>query len=504
MTATVAPSVDHDVVIIGAGFGGMGAAIEFKRQGYDHIVILDREDDLGGTWHVNRYPGLAVDIPSVTYSYSFEPNPYSSRLFAPGPELKRYALHVADKYDLHRHMRFGTAVEGARWEEAEHQQGGGHWVVNLAGGETLTARFVVAATGYLSQPYRPEIPGIDEYAGDVLHTAKWDDTYDLKGKRVAVIGTGATAVQLIPEVAKLAGEMTVYQRTPIYVTAKNDFRIPKSVQQLFARFPITQRAARLFSTSLLELLMVAGVLRYRQLRRLNERAGSLAIRNMKHHIKDPVLREKLTPSYSFGCKRPTFSNDYYPTFNLPHVTLETTPIERFDSTGIITTDGSKTTIDTLILATGYNIWDVNFPAFEVIGREGRDLGKWWRDNRFCAYEGVSVPLFPNLLILASPYSYSGLSYFTTIEYQMMHIARLFGELKRKKAATFEVSEKANEDFLDRMTVLLGDSVFYNGNCGPARSYYFNQHGEAAVLRPTSTYNTRREASSFPLTDYQFS
>ncbi len=491
--------VDHDVVIIGAGFGGMGAAIEFKRQGYDDILILDREADLGGTWHVNHYPGLAVDIPSVTYSYSFEPNPYWSRLFAPGPELKRYALHVADKYDLHRHMRFNTPVEGSRWEEEEQR-----WVVNLAGGETVTARFLVAATGYLSQPYRPEIPGIDSFAGDVLHTAKWDDDYDLSGKRVAVIGTGATAVQLIPEVAKLAGEMTVYQRTPIYVTAKNDFAIPKSVQRVFARFPITQRAARLVSTSMLEVLMVAGVLRYRQLRRLNERAGKMALRNMGKYIKDPEMRRKLTPAYSFGCKRPTFSNEYYPTFNLPHVNLETTPIERFESDGIVTTDGSKTTIDTLILATGYNIWDVNFPAFEVIGREGRDLGKWWRDNRFCAYEGMSVPLFPNFLCLASPYSYSGLSYFTTIEYQMQHIARLFGELRRTKAATFEVTEQANEDFLDRMTVLLGDSVFYNGTCGPARSYYFNQHGEAAILRPTSTYNTRREASSFPLTDYQFS
>jgi cation diffusion facilitator CzcD-associated flavoprotein CzcO len=492
-------AVDHDVVIIGAGFGGMGAAIELKRQGYDNILIVEREDDLGGTWHVNHYPGLAVDIPSVTYSYSFEPNPHWSRLFARGAELKRYALHVADKYDLHRHMRFNTAVEGARWEEDE-----GRWVVNLAGGATVTARYVVAATGYLSQPARPNIPGIDDYAGDVLHTAKWDDDYDLSGKRVAVIGTGATGVQIIPEIAKLAGEMTVYQRTAIYVTAKTDFPMPKMVQRAFAKFPLTQRAARLVSTSFLELLMVAGVLRFRQLRRVNERAGNLAIRNMKHHIKDPELRRKLTPNYAFGCKRPTFSNDYFPTFNLPHVSLETTPIERFDADGIVTTDGQETTIDTLVLATGYNLWDVNFPAFEVIGREGRDLGKWWRDNRFCAYEGVTVPLFPNLLILASPYSYSGLSYFTTIEYQMTHIGRLFGELKRKKAETFEVSEKANEAFLDRMTTLLGDSVFYNGNCGPARSYYFDPHGEAAILRPTSTYNTRREARSFPLTDYQFS
>jgi cation diffusion facilitator CzcD-associated flavoprotein CzcO len=490
--------VDHEVVIIGAGFGGIGAAIELRRQGIDNILIVDREDDLGGTWHVNHYPGLAVDIPSVTYSYSFEPNPYWSRLFAPGPELKRYAVHVADKYDLHRHMRFNTAVQGARWDEDE-----GHWVVSLSGGETVTTRYLVAATGYLSQPYRPEIPGIDDFAADVLHTSAWDDSYDLTGKRVAVIGTGATAVQLIPEVAKLAGELTVYQRTAIYVTAKTDFAMPKAVQRVFARFPITQRAARLVSTSLLELLMVAGVIKYRRFRRFNERAAGLALRNMGRTIKDPELRKKLTPDYSFGCKRPTFSNDYFPAFTKPHVHLETTPIDHFEADGIVTTDGNKTTIDTLVLATGYNLWDVNFPAFEVIGREGRDLGKWWRENRFCAYEGVSVPMFPNFLNLASPYSYSGLSYFTTIEYQMRHIARVFGELRRKGASTFEVTEAANEKFLDRMTDLLGDSVFYNGSCGTARSYYFNQHGEAAILRPTSTYNTRREADRFPLTDYRF-
>lgn len=490
--------VDHEVVIIGAGFGGMGAAIELKRQGIDNILILEREDDLGGTWHVNHYPGLAVDIPSVTYSYSFEPNPFWSRLFAPGSELKKYAVHVADKYDLHQHMRFNTAVQGARWDEDESC-----WVISLAGGETVTTRYLVGATGYLSQPYRPEIAGIDDFAADVLHTSAWDDSYDLTGKRVAVIGTGATAVQLIPEVAKVAGELTVYQRTAIYVTAKTDFAMPKSVQRIFARFPITQRAARAVSTSLLEVLMVAGVLKYRQFRRVNARASNLAMRNLGRHIKDPEMRKKLTPDYSFGCKRPTFSNTYFPTFNKPNVHLETTPIDHFETDGIVTADGNKTTIDTLVLATGYNLWDVNFPAFEVIGREGRDLGKWWRENRFCAYEGVSVPLFPNFLNLASPYSYSGLSYFTTIEYQMSHIARVFGELRRRGASTFEVTESANEQFLDRMTNLLGDSVFYNGSCQTARSYYFNQHGEAAILRPTSTLNTRREARRFPLSDYRF-
>jgi cation diffusion facilitator CzcD-associated flavoprotein CzcO len=229
----------------------------------------------------------------------------------------------------------------------------------------------------------------------------------------------------------------------------------------------------------------------------------MALRHLHRQITDPELRRKLTPDYDFGCKRPTFSNDYFPTFRKPHVHLETTAIERFEPDGIVTTDGHKTEIDTLILATGYNIWDINFPAIEIIGREGRDLGKWWRETRFQAYEGVAVPKFPNYITLASPYSYSGLSYFTTIESQMRHIKRLFGELRRRGAQTFEVTQSANDEFLERVTAKLADSVFYVGRCETARSYYFNQHGEAAILRPTSTINAFREAERFPLDAYAY-
>ena len=488
----------HEAVIVGAGFGGMGAAIQLKRLGFHDIVILEREDDLGGTWHVNHYPGLAVDIASVTYSYSFEPNPYWSRMFAPGAELKRYAEHVADKYDLRRHMRFDTAVEGARWDEDAQ-----HWSIAIRGGEVITARFLLTATGFLSQPKMPDIDGIESFAGKVIHTAAWDDDYDLQDKRVAVIGTGATAVQLIPEIAPRLAELTVYQRTPIWVTPKSDGAIPRPVQRMFARLPITQRAARLANTSVLEMVMVSAVLHYRQANALNRAAALVAKAHLRRQVPDPELRRKLTPDYDFGCKRPTFSNDYYPTFNRPDVHLETTPIERIEVDGIVTADGHKTVIDALILATGYNIWDTNFPAIEVIGRDGRNLGKWWRENRFQAYEGVTVPSFPNFLTLASPYSYSGLSYFTTIESQMRHMKRLFGELARRGAMTFEVSAEANAEFLSRMTGKMDDTVFLLGSCASANSYYFNQHGEAAILRPTSTINAFREADRFPLDDYAY-
>ncbi|MFC7446701.1 flavin-containing monooxygenase [Rhodococcus daqingensis] len=490
-------NVHHDAVIVGAGFGGMGAAIQLKRMGLTDIAILEREDALGGTWHVNRYPGLAVDIPSVSYSYSFEPNPYWSRLFAPGAELERYAGHVADKYDLRRHMRFGAVVEGARWDEDAQR-----WVVSVEGGEQITARYLLTATGFLSQPHLPDIPGIESFEGKVVHTTAWDDSYDLTGRRAAIIGTGATAVQLIPEVARRVAELTVYQRTPIYVVPKVDVPIPGPVQKLFARIPLAQRAARAVSGSVLELLMVSAVLHFKQAKFLNKAAAAAARAHLRAQVGDAELRRKLTPDYDFGCKRPTFSNSYYRTFTRPHVRLETGTIERIEPNAIVTADGSRTEIDTLILATGFNLWDVNFPAIEVIGREGRNLGKWWRDNRFQAYEGVSVPRFPNFLSLASPYSYSGLSYFTTIESQMAHMDRLFGELRRRGADVFEVTEQANAEFLDRMTAKLGDSVFYGGSCQTAHSYYFNQHGEAAILRPTSTVNAFREAHSFPLDDYE--
>jgi len=233
-------SSEHfDVVIVGAGFGGIGAAIQLKRLGYGNITILDREADLGGTWHVNRYPGLAVDIPSTTYSYWFEPNPYWSRLFATGTELKQYADHVADKYDVRRHMRFNTTVESARWDEDAQQ-----WRVALAGGDTLTTRFLITATGFLSQPHTPDIPGITSFNGKVVHTTAWDHSYNFAGRRVGLIGTGATAIQLIPELAKTVADLTVYQRTAIWVAPKLDFRIAPGVQRLFARIPLTQRAVR--------------------------------------------------------------------------------------------------------------------------------------------------------------------------------------------------------------------------------------------------------------------
>lgn len=486
-----------DVVIVGAGFGGIGAAIQLKRLGYEKIAILEREADLGGTWHLNTYPGLAVDIPATTYSYWFEPNPYWSRLFPKGAELKRYAEHVADKYDVRRYMRFNTSVEGARWDEDERV-----WRVALADGDSLTARFLITATGFLSLPNTPEIPGIQSFAGKVVHTTAWDHGYDAGGRRIGIIGTGATAVQLIPELGAKARELTVYQRTPTHVVPKLDFGFPAWLQALFARVPLAQRAVRALTDGLFALIL-ACALHYRGFRRLDIAAADLAKINRFIWIRDKELRRKLTPDYDFGCKRPTWSNSYYRTLAKPHVHLETNSIVRIEPDGIVTADGHKTVIDTLVLATGFDLWDANFPAIEVIGRRGRNLGKWWREHTFQAYQGLSVPYFPNYLGVASPYAFCGLSFFNTIEYQMRHMDRLFGELQRKGATEFEVTEEANARFKDRMAKLAKKSIFDQGACATSRSYYFNPSGEATLLRPTSTRNAIFESSRFPLGDYQF-
>jgi len=265
--------------------------------------------------------------------------------------------------------------------------------------------------------------------------------------------------------------------------------------------PFTQRIVRWFTDITVDAVMVLAMWKYRYFKGLNVGASTLATIHRFLSIRDKELRRKLTPDYDFGCKRPTMSNTYYRTFTKPHVHLVNSGIERIEPDGVVGRDGTKRFIDTLVLATGFDVWDVNLPAIEVIGRDGRDLGKWWRENRFQAYEGVSVPYFPNFLTLASPYAWVGLSWFNTVEYQMRHMDRLLGEVQRRGGRTFEVTEQANARFLDQMTELLDDSVFHLGNCVTSRSYWFNHAGEAPLFRPTSVNNAVKEQLRFPLSDY---
>ena len=419
-------------------------------------------------------------------------------MYAPGRELKQYAEHVADKYELRALMRFNASVTSATFDESLRG-----WTLTLADGSSLRGRYLVLATGFLSQPKMPDIEGIDHFAGKIIHTADWDHTHALSGRRAAVIGTGATAVQLLPEIAPKLAQLDVYQRTPIWVTPKLDGPIPGLVRKLFAKLPVTQRSARQVSDRLLETIMVKGVVEARYLPVLNRSIEQLCKAHLRRQVKDPATRRKLTPQYTFGCKRPTFSNRYYPTFNRDNVELITDGIARIEPDGIVAKDSRKRHIDTLILATGFSLWEENFPAFQVIGRDDKDLGAWWRSTRFQSFEGITLPGFPNLFSVPTPYGYNGLSFFSTIEAQMKHMQRCMSEMQRQGARTFEVTEDACNRFTEDMRQRVDDSVFVRGQCSGANSYYFNPHGEAVLLRPTSTMAAMHQAERFDLNSYSF-
>ena len=386
-------SSEHfEALIVGAGFGGIGAAIQFKRMGIDDFVILDREDDLGGTWHVNHYPGLAVDVPTTTYSYFFEPNPNWSRLFTPGPEIKQYAAGVADKYDVRRHMRFNTVVESARWDDESR-----HWQVALSGGDVLSARYLVTATGFLSQPKTPDIPGITTFEGKVIHTTEWQDDFDPTGRRIGIIGTGAAAVQLIPQLADKAADLTVYQRTPIWVAPKTRPAVLGSSQTAFRAFTVDTAADPDDHRH---------HLRVDNQRRRAAIPGS-TVPAVQHlcdgFVQDQSVsgdsRQRTSPQAHARLRHRVQAADVlqhlFRSFTKPHVHLQADGIERVEADGIVNADGSKTHIDTLVLATGFDLWEANFPAIEVIGRDGRNLGEVVARHAISGVSGRIDALLPN-------------------------------------------------------------------------------------------------------------
>jgi cation diffusion facilitator CzcD-associated flavoprotein CzcO len=493
--AATAP--DHEVLIVGAGFSGIGVAISLQKVGIDDFAIVESGDRFGGTWQWNTYPGVAVDIPSFSYQFSFERRADWSRVYAPGAELRAYAEHCATKYGLHSKARFNVRVDGATFDEDANL-----WRITTNNGEEPTARHVVDATGVLTHPKRPDIPGVDDFEGITLHTARWDHTQDLTGKRVAVIGTGASAVQVIPAIADEVAHLTVFQRTPIWCLPKYDAAIPARARWVLGRVPGASRVARLASQSLVELsfpiaahyhrtLPVAGI--------VEKQARAF----LEAEVKDPVIRDKLTPRYPLGCKRPSFHNEYLTTFNRPHVHLETTPIERITSDAVVTTDGEAREIEALILATGFKVFDPgNMPAYPVTGSAGADLESFWAQNRHQAYEGVTVPGFPNYFTMFGPYGYNGSSYFNLIETQARHIVRCLRHAKDVGATLVEVRPEANARYFAQMLRRRNRQVFWQAGCSLANSYYFDAHGDVP-LRPVPTLETVWRSRRFPLADYRF-
>jgi cation diffusion facilitator CzcD-associated flavoprotein CzcO len=493
MGTTTAP--DYQTAIVGAGFSGIGAAIKLNDAGLNDYVIIEAGEGPGGTWYWNRYPGVAVDIPSFSYQFSFEQRNDWSRTYAHGHELQNYAELLADKYGVRSRVRFNTKVEEATFDE-----GNGFWRLTLDSGDTVTARFLINAGGVLTTPKLPDILGVESFSGVTIHTARWDHGQDLTGKRVAIIGTGASAVQVIPEIAPIVEHLAVFQRTPIWCFPKFDVPLSKAAR-LAMRVPGGMALQRLLSQAYVELTFPLSAQYFTTLR-LAGRAEKMGKAFLRREVHDPELREKLTPKYAVGCKRPGFHNTYLSTYNRDNVDLITDPISKITPTGVATVGGDLHDADALILATGFKVMDVDSLTYEVTGRGGMTMSQFWKENRLQAYEGVSLPGFPNYFTVCGPYGFVGSSFFMLIETQTHHIVRCLKRAARQGATQVEVTAEANARYFDECMRKRHTQIFWQDSCSLANSYYFDSHGDVPLRRAT-TLETMWRSRRFPLDDYRF-
>ncbi|MEV0677931.1 NAD(P)/FAD-dependent oxidoreductase [Actinosynnema sp. NPDC050436] len=463
------------VLVVGTGFAGLGMAIELKRTGERDFVVLEKAGDLGGTWRDNSYPGCACDVPSHMYSYSFELNPKWSRMFAKQPEIWDYLKRIADKYRLRDHIRFNTKVSGAKWDE-----GAKVWHVKTEGGDTYTAKAVVAGVGALHIPNIPNLPGIDEFEGKAFHSAQWDHDYDLKGKKVAVVGTGASAIQFVPQIADDVEKLTLFQRTPPWILPKTDRSINTWEQKLFRAVPATQRLYRNFVYWMRE----SNVLGFAVNPKIMEFAQKIAKRHMHSQVRDPRLRAKLTPDYTMGCKRVLISNDYYPALQKRAVTLNTDGIAEVKAHSIVDKAGVEHEVDAIIYGTGFHVVD-SFDYLDIQGKGGKDLAKSWKQKGIETYYGITVSGFPNLFFLLGPNTGLGHnSVIFMIESQIRYVRQCLNLLDRHRADELDVRPDVQARFNRQLHKKLTKGVWTQGGC---TSWYLDAQGINRSVWPGATW-----------------
>ncbi|MGV9414359.1 flavin-containing monooxygenase [Nocardia sp. NPDC003693] len=483
-----------EVAVIGAGFGGIGAGIRLRDAGIEDFVILERADRVGGAWAANTYPDVAVDIPMCSYAFSFEPNLLSTRTYPTGAEIQAYAESCVDKYGLRPHLRLHTEVSGLVFDEREHM-----WDIATDAGP-LRARFVIVAHGPLVQPRTPDIEGLDSFAGTVIHTARWNHEHDLDAASVGVIGTGSSAVQLIPPVAARAKRLHVFQRSAVWVVPKVDLPVPRALRWLFRLLPFILRVIR-FQIDVMHEAIAYFAFR-RKLPATVTLIERLSLNAMRKQVSDERVRAQLTPDYRYGCKRPSISSDYHRTFARDNVELVTDPIARITETGILTADGEHRELDTLVLATGFEVFGRGAnPPFPIVGRDGVDLADYYETNRSGAYEGVTLPGWPNsFAVLGTTYSFTSL-YFPMIENSTRHAVRCIREMYARGATCVEIRPEPHAAFVADMRERQSTSVFLTGAC--TTSTFLDQHGDSPVFRPTTALTAWWRAGHFPIEHYSF-
>lgn len=479
---------DMDIVIVGAGFSGLGMAIQLKQAGIDNFTILERASDVGGTWRDNHYPGAACDVASHLYSFSFEQNPNWSRAFGQQPEILEYIKHCAEKYDLYRHIRFDTTIVESVFDGAT-----GTWQVHTQSGEQLSARVVVSAVGALSDPAYPKIPGLEAFKGKLMHTAQWDDAYDLAGKRVAVIGSGASAIQVMPEVAKQAAEVTLFQRTPSWIMPKPDRAISEKEQAEYRATPFKLHKRRLRIYWMSE-LFAPFVISNRDF--LKKRAQALARSHMKKQIKDPAMRAAVTPDYKIGCKRILISNDWYPALQQDNVEMIADGPARITDHAIVTEDGRTIEVDAIVCATGFKV-PASAAPFPVRGRHGQSLDTVWKEGAE-AYKGVSVAGFPNLFFLMGPNtgpSHTSVLAFT--EMQMEYTLKAICHMAERRLKTLEVKQSVQDRFNRGIQKRMKNTSWTSG----CNSWYLTDSGKNTTLYPGFNWEYRMRMWLFRAGEY---
>ena len=476
------------VLIVGSGFAGLGIAIRLKQQGFEDFLVLERSDRLGGVWRDNVYPGVACDVESHLYSYSFAPNPHWSRSFAPQREILGYLDDCADRFGLRAHLRYGSEVVSASFDDAL-----GTWTVSCADGARFEARLLVSAAGHaLTRPVYPDLPGRESFAGPAFHSARWNTEVPLEGKRIAVIGTGASAIQIVPAMAKIASRLFVYQRTAPWVVPKLDREISPERRALFRRFPLAQKLARGAIYWRRELFVLG--FRQPRLMRLAER---LVRRHLTRSVQDPKLRAKLTPNYALGCKRVLPSDDYYPAVQKPNVEVVTDAIERIEPDAIITRDGQRRAVDAIIYATGFEAAEAK-PPFELRGSGGLRLEERWSDH-VEAYLGTAVSGFPNLFLLVGPNCGLGHSSMTLMmEAQFEYVLSALDGFRAHGWRAVDVKPDVQRAFNDELQRRLSKTVWNVGGCV---SWYRTRTGRNTTLWPGFTFEFRRRLRTFRPGEY---
>lgn len=478
----------HRVIVVGSGFSGLGMAIRLRRQGITDFVVLERAGDVGGTWRDNSYPGCACDVPSHLYSFSFAPNPAWSRRFSGQREIWDYLRQCTDRYGVQPHIRFHHEVLDATWDHAQRR-----WRVRTDQGD-LTAEVLVTGTGPLSDPVIPDIRGLASFRGRVFHSARWDHGYELRDRRVAVVGTGASAIQFVPRIQPQVAELTLFQRTPPWILPKSNRANTGVEHVLYRAAPSLQRLVRAVGYTSRE-LSVPGFANHPRLLKVAELQ---ARRQLRRQIPDPVLRARLTPDYAIGCKRILLSSDYLPALTRPNVTVVPAGLAEVGADWVRGADGTRRQADTIIFGTGFHVTDLPIAA-RIRGRDGRTLAEAWSAG-MQAHRGTTVAGFPNLFMLVGPNTGLGHnSMIYMIESQLTYIMDALGYLRRTGARAVEVRPQAQAAYNDALRSHLDGSVWTTGGCA---SWYLDAQGRNVALWPTFSWLFRLATRRFRAAEYR--